>query len=225
MKPFFNLGCALVAWTALARLAAVRQTDRDLWRLPMDAFRQGGHPQQLTYQQSPAALSGYHALIVEPLLLLNRQQDGGWQLLQTAEQENANQIMRRQVAALLQAWPIALTDVATAGVLRLRIAVAARQSRIAQDSQPLNSSHVALQLPCMASNIEPYLQLVSSVSQLEDALGRGVVAGGVTMQSQTEAASGDEGDGWRQLLTQDWSPLLRQQLAPATRRGAASTTR
>ncbi|NHR03922.1 DUF3313 domain-containing protein [Chromobacterium haemolyticum] len=222
MKPFFNLGCALVAWTALARLAAVRQTDRDLWRLPMAAFRQGRHAQQLTYLQSPAALNGYHALIVEPLLLLNRQQDGGWQLLQAAEQEIVNQILRRQVAALLQAWPIALTDVATAGVLRLRIAVAARQSRIAQDSQPLSSSHVALQLPCMASNIEPYLQLVSSVSQLEDAMGRGVVAGGVTMQSQAEAAAGDEDDGWRQLLIQDWSPLLRQQLTPAARRGAAS---
>lgn len=223
MKPFFNLGCALVAWTALARLAAVRQTDRNLWRLPMEAFRPGRHAQQLTYQQSPTALSDYHALIVEPLLLLNRQQDGGWQLLQIAEQESANQIVRQQVAALLQPWPIALTDVATPGVLRLRIAVAARQSRIAQGGQPLNSSHVALQLPCMASNIEPYLQLVSSVSQLEDAMEQGVVAGGVTMQSQVEAGDADDGDGWRQLLVQDWSPLLCRQLGPATRRGAASS--
>ncbi|WP_145964315.1 hypothetical protein [Chromobacterium phragmitis] len=206
MKPFFNLGCALVAWNELCRVA--RRRTGGAARAAAPGFHQGRHSRQFVYAGSPQLLHAYQGLLLEPLWLLDTRRDGRWQLVSTALGHSLN--LRLQ--ALLRAWLPALPQAAEAGpgIARLRLVLPVPGIEPSPSpGRPINSQSPLVQ------GLAAYLEQVASVVQLEDSVDGRLLGGGVNLQSPAAGQEHDRGDDWQDLLGCDWQQLL--QFKPAER--------
>ncbi|MEN2426171.1 hypothetical protein [Chromobacterium vaccinii] len=201
MKPFFNLGCALVAWNELCRVARGSDSDPQTTR---PGFCQGRHNRQFVYAESPRLLTPYHGLLLEPLWLLDTRRDGRWQLVATALGHSLN--LRLQT--LLRAWMPAIPQVAepAPGIVRLRLVVPGI------DAGPTPGRPIDGQSP-LVRGIAPYLEQVASVAQFEDSCDGHLLGGVVNLQSAASDPAGVRGEDWQDLLGCDWQQLLQFKIA------------
>ncbi|OHX12948.1 hypothetical protein BI347_05060 [Chromobacterium sphagni] len=206
MKPFFNFGCALVAWGELCRVARTRNYPGRLDPLPPQAFCQGRHNHQFVYASSAQLLKPYQAILLEPLWLLDQRQDGRWQLVATALGNSLN--LRLQ--ALLRAWMSAIPQAEEAGpqVARLRLALRSFQGEIGSLPPSLSVARQTDGQSPLVRGISPYLEQISSIVQLEDARDGRLLGGGVNLQGP-QAEQGRSGQGWQDLLACNWQQILQ----------------
>ncbi|ATP29996.1 hypothetical protein CR207_17315 [Chromobacterium violaceum] len=199
MKPFFNLGCALVAWNELCRVARRGENDPQTAR---PGFCQGRHSRQFVYADSAGLLKPYHGLLLDPLWLLDTRRDGRWQLVATALGHSLN--LRLQT--LLRAWmpDIPQTAEPAPGVARLRLVVRGPSA----DAAPTPGRPIDGQSP-LVRGIAPYLEQVASVAQLEDSLDGHLLGGVVNLQTPAPHPAGARGETWQDLLGCDWQQLLQ----------------
>ncbi|MGC0152426.1 hypothetical protein ACPRNU_08220 [Chromobacterium vaccinii] len=203
MKPFFNLGCALVAWGELCRVARLSQ--RPGYGAPQQAFRQGRHNRQFLCA-APTQLPGaYRALLLEPLWLLERNRDGRWLLSSTSPGNSLN--LRLQ--ALLRGWLPAMPQAEEAGPAIARLRLVLRGNSGDASPLPLRPGRSAVELEPLTRGIGAYLEQVSSIVQLEDSLDGRLLAGGVNLRGPRPQLDAPGGDGWQDLLVCDWQQLLQ----------------
>ena len=208
MKPFFNFGCALVAWSELSRVARTRGAQAGADPLPQQALCQGSQNHQFVYAGSPQSLAPYQAVLLEPLWLLDQRRDGRWQLVSTA----LGNSMNLRLQALLRAWMPALPLAEEAGprVARLRLALRSFQGEIGSLPAARQSDGRAP----LTRGIAPYLEQVSSIVQLEDASDGRLLGGGVNLRGGRAGQAAPAGKGWPDLLACNWQQVLQVEPTP-----------
>lgn len=219
MKPFFRLACAIVALSALCHSAMADENQQHLFNLPPEAFQPNPKmPGQMIYLKPGADLKQYHAVILEPLSFLERQNDGHWQLLVAAEKNKIDSYYRMSMETALRKENIQVLTEPGPGVARLRLAVTGFQ----QDKPGLAVSDIlpikaAFNLARFATGTDPYLLKVSTMGQLEDAQDHTLLAGGVNLIENPGSKSKDEAitaDLLKKLIKQ-WTANNARQLARA----------
>ncbi|POZ62537.1 hypothetical protein [Chromobacterium alticapitis] len=204
MKPFFNLGCALVAWNELCRVSLARGRPEGEAPLP---FQQGRDSRQFLCGDAPARFTAYRALLLEPIWLLDQNADGRWQLTATAMGNSLN--LRLQ--ALLRAWlpELPLAQEAGPGAMRLRLALRSYLGDVGAPPPFLRPHRPDDDRSPLRRGIAPYLEQVASVVQLSDAGDGRLLGGGVNLQGVRLPREPAPAEAWHSLLACDWQCLLQ----------------
>ncbi|KIA81819.1 hypothetical protein QR66_02535 [Chromobacterium piscinae] len=204
MKPFFNLGCALVAWNELCRVSRTRGRPEGATPLP---FQQGRDKRQFICHETAPRLASYGSLLLEPIWLLNHNVNGRWQLTATALGNGLN--LRLQT--LLRAWlpEMPLAPEAGPGVMRMRLAVRGYLVDISAPPPFLRPPRAIDARSPLLSGIAPYLEQVASVVQLSDAQSGELLGGGVNLLDVRLPPEPSQAGSWQALLACDWPRLLQ----------------
>ncbi|WP_165494158.1 DUF3313 domain-containing protein [Aquitalea sp. USM4] len=218
MKPFFRLACAIIA-LGLSHHAMAGENPQHLFDLPPEAFQPNPKlPGQMIYLKPGTDLKQYHAVILEPLSFLERQHDGNWQLLVSAEKNKIDSLYRMSMETALRKEKIRVVTEPGPGVARLRLAVTGFQ----QDKPGLAVSDIlpikaAFNLARFATGTDPYLLKVSTMGQLEDSQEHTLLAGGVNLIENPGSKTKDEAitaDLLKKMI-KNWTAKNAHQLAQA----------
>ncbi|UTH72374.1 DUF3313 family protein [Chromobacterium sp. IIBBL 290-4] len=194
----------MVAWSELCRVARAHEP---AGAPPPQAFSQAGRSHQFIYAGSAQSLAPYRAVLLEPVWLLDQQQDGRWQLAATAP----GSPLSLRLQTLLRAWlpDLPLADEAGPGVASMRLALRSRQGRITRQASYLPPQRPAQSLSPLVRGIAPYLDHVASILQLEDSVSGRLLGGGVTLRAAEALQTDGAPSGWADLLSCDWLRLLQ----------------
>lgn len=219
MKPFFRLACAIIAMGTLSHSAMAEENQQHLFNLPPEAFQPNPKvPGQMVYLKPGADLKQYHAVILEPLSFLERQADGNWNLLVSAEKNKIDSYYRMSMETALRKERIKVVTEPGPGVARLRVAVTGFQ----QDKPGLAVSDIlpikaVFNLARFATGTDPYLLKVSTMGQLDDSQDHTLLAGGINLIENPGSKTKDEAITAELLkkMINNWTTKNARQLARA----------
>lgn len=203
MKPFFNLGCALVAWNALARLAQERDPDSSVSHLPLQALRQGKHSHQFVYETPQPSLQRYRGVVLEPLQLLDQRPDGRWQWQTTPADAELNRLLQKLLQNQLQSLGLTVREQPGEHVARLRVTVRSRHGRFCGQAL-LPTEPGATPSSPLLNGIAAYLHHIASVARLEDSYDGRLLGGGINLKAAAPPAQPIA--SWQELLACAWLP-------------------
>lgn len=204
MKPFFNLGCALVAWNELCRVSRPRGSPEGEPRLP---FQQGRDHRQFICSETADRMAEYRALLLEPVWLLDQDADSRWQLAATALGNSLNLRLQTLLHAWLPSLPLAQEP--GAGVMRMRLALRSYLGDVHTPPPFLRPGHADDSRSPLLRGIAPYLEQVASVVQLTDASHDRLLGGAVNLLAARALPQPSPSDAWSSLLCCDWQQLLQ----------------
>ncbi|OHX11499.1 hypothetical protein BI347_17695 [Chromobacterium sphagni] len=211
---------ALTLCAALA-LSLPAQADNaatdNLFTLPLDAFQQGKlQASQRVYLKPGVDLKTYHAVLLEPLLFLRQDSDGGWRLLQAGDENAIAGYFHQRLQAELAAAGVEIALQPAPGVARLRVAITGlNQDRPGMDPIDLLPVKAVFNLARLAAGKEPYLLKIASMAQLEDSQDAGLLAGTVNLRQSDKSKDREQPLTLELIkpLLDDWCRQSARQLA------------
>jgi hypothetical protein len=180
MNAFYQLACALVAWSALSLTAQTAALEA-LSSLPSEAFQLfPGMPPCFTYLRPGIDLTVYSAVLIEHLALLGQTTEQ-WQLCVTTRQHPLEHHYRARLTQALHELGIAVASVSAPGVMRLRSALVIHTPPQATLAPWLTPHASAINLDRHRA-LGHYLAQVTTIGQLEDAVNGELLAGSAELR-------------------------------------------
>lgn len=208
MNAFYELACALVAWSALSLTAPAAAMD-SLAAMPTDAFSFSvEHPGRFGYLNPGADLSRYRGVLIEPLATLGKEQ-GDWTLKVVDADHPLERNFHLALADALAARGVPVTDEPAPGVLRLRLALT-----VGERAHPQLAAQSAFNLEQLAHGVDRYMQQVLAVGQIEDAMDGTLLGGSAELRTTAGRIVPAETADLASLVAA-WSESSAQRLALA----------
>lgn len=193
------ISAALLSTSMLLGQSVWANTDAEVMRdslftIPLSSYQADpNNPNQRLYLKSGAQLNQYQQVIVELPLFLQQNQQHEWELLQPTEANKIAQYFQRQLSVELQQLGISVVTQADANTLRLRSAVTgmgqARPDRKLTDFAPTKAK---INLAKRVVGREPYLLMVRTMAQVEDANSGELLAGVVSLKETSKTKVKDQ---------------------------------
>lgn len=188
------LGASLLMGQSVWATTDAEMVRDNLFTIPLTSYQTDpNNPNQRLYLKPGATLNQYQQVIVEPPLFLQQNHINEWELLQPSEANKIAQYFQAKLSAELQNLGITVVTQPDANTLRLRSAVTgmaqARPDRKLTDFAPTKAK---INLAKRVMGKEPYLLMVSTMAQVEDATSGELLAGVVSLKETSKTKVKDQ---------------------------------
>lgn len=166
----------------------------NLFTIPLSSYQvDPNNPNQRLYLKPGATLNQYQQVLVELPLFLQQNHTQEWELIQPSEANKIAQYFQAKLSAELQNLGVKVVTQADPDTLRLRFAVTGmgqvRPDRKLTDFTPTKAK---INLAKRVVGREPYLLMVSTMAQVEDASSGELLAGVVSLKETSKTKVKDQ---------------------------------